>query len=76
MPGRPLRAVACLGYIKSALAGSSIRDYCITKNGKRYVRYSTKHKYMPLPSRAKTPSATLLTTLIASTSFISVSYSL
>ena len=76
MPGRPLRAVACLGYIKSALAGSSIRDCCITEKGKRYVQYSTKHKYISLPSRAKTPSATLLITLIASTSSASVSYSL
>ena len=76
MPSRPLRTVVYLGYIKSALAGSSIRDYCVTKKGKRCVRCFTRYKYMPLPSRAKTPSATLLTTLIASTSFASVSYSL
>ena len=76
MPGCPLRIIAYLGYIKSALAGSSIRDYYITKKGKYYVWYSTRYKCMPLPSCAKTPSATLLTALIASTSFVSVSYSL
>ena len=76
MPGCPLYIIAYLGYIKSALVSSLIRDYCIAEKGKRYVRYSTRYKYIPLPSYAKTPSAALLTTLIASTSFISVSYSL
>ena len=76
MPSRPLRAITYLGYIKSALTGSSIRNYYITKKGKYYVRCSTRHKYILLPSCAKTPSATLLTTLIAGTSSVSVSYSL
>ena len=76
MPGYPLRTITYLGYIKSALVGNSIKDYCITKKGKRYVWCSTRHKYIPLPSYAKTLSAALLTTLVASTSFASVSYSL
>ena len=76
MPSRPLRAIACLGYIKSALAGNLIRDYYIAEKGKRYVRYYIKYKYISLPSYAKTPSAALLITLIASTSFTSLSYSL
>ena len=37
MPGRPFRTIVYLGYIKSALVGSSIRDYYITEKGKYYV---------------------------------------